>query len=101
MQQGYGGDTFNTAVYLARCGAALGQRALYATALGDDRLSAGLLQRWEAEGIDCSLVRRIPEDVSILSKFWHGAVEKQAKKKAAPEWEAFAKAGIETLEGMK
>jgi 2-dehydro-3-deoxygluconokinase len=60
MQQGYGGDTFNTAVYLARCGEALGQRALYATALGDDRLSAGLLQRWEAEGIDCSLVRRIP-----------------------------------------
>jgi 2-dehydro-3-deoxygluconokinase len=60
MQQGYGGDTFNTAVYLARCGAALGQRALYATALGDDRLSTGLLQRWEAEGVDCSLVRRIP-----------------------------------------
>lgn len=60
MLQGYGGDTFNTAVYLARCGAAVGQRALYATALGDDRLSAGLLARWEAEGIDCSLVRRIP-----------------------------------------
>ncbi len=60
LQQGYGGDTFNTAVYLARCGARFGQRALYATALGDDVLSAGLLARWQAEGIDCSLVRRLP-----------------------------------------
>ncbi|MED5621874.1 sugar kinase [Ideonella sp. BN130291] len=60
LQQGYGGDTFNTAVYLARCGAPLGQQALYATALGDDALSEGLLARWEAEGVDCSLVRRLP-----------------------------------------
>lgn len=47
-----------------------------------------------------TLVRRIPEDVSILSKFWHGTVEKQAKKTGGG-WEAFAKAGVETLEGMK
>lgn len=59
MQQAYGGDTLNTAVYLARCGAAAGIRPYYATALGEDRLSSGLLSRWELEGVDVSLVRRI------------------------------------------
>lgn len=58
MQQGFGGDTLNTAVYLARCGT--GITPFYATALGDDGLSTGLLERWAAEGIDVSLVRRIP-----------------------------------------
>ena len=60
MQQGFGGDTLNTAVYLARCGVAMGIKPYYATALGDDGLSSGLLERWAAEGIDVSLVRRIP-----------------------------------------
>lgn len=60
LQQTYGGDTLNTAVYLARCGAACGLQVGYATAVGDDPLSDGLLQRWAADGLDVSLVRRIP-----------------------------------------
>ncbi len=60
MQQTYGGDTLNTAVYLARCGAAQGLRVDYATALGDDPLSDGLLQRWQADGLGTGLVRRLP-----------------------------------------
>lgn len=60
LQQGYGGDTLNTAVYLARCGRAQGLRVDYATALGDDDLSSGLLQRWQAEGVGTGLVRRLP-----------------------------------------
>lgn len=60
MQQSYGGDTLNTAVYLARCGAAAGIRPFYATGLGEDQLSSGLISRWAAEGVDVSLVRRIP-----------------------------------------
>ncbi len=59
MHQTYGGDTLNTAVYLARCGRSRGIRVSYATALGDDGLSAGLMQRWAAEGIGLGLVRRI------------------------------------------
>lgn len=59
MQQGFGGDTLNTAVYLARCGGGALQ-VDYATALGDDALSTGLLQRWQAEGVGTSLVRRLP-----------------------------------------
>jgi 2-dehydro-3-deoxygluconokinase len=60
LHQGYGGDTFNTAVYLARCGASAGLQVRYATALGDDSLSSGLLERWAAEGLDLGLVRRLP-----------------------------------------
>ena len=70
MTQGFGGDTLNTAVYLARCTrrpdqAGSGTRSgsvqvLYATALGDDALSAGMMQRWAAEGITLELVRRLP-----------------------------------------
>lgn len=56
MQQSYGGDTLNTAVYLSR----LGLDVAYATGLGEDSLSAGLMQRWAAEGIALDLVRRIP-----------------------------------------
>ena len=58
MHQGFGGDTLNTAVYLARCATEL--QVCYATALGDDGLSAGMLQRWQAERLDTSLVQRLP-----------------------------------------
>ena len=59
MHQTFGGDTLNTAVYLARCGAEHGIRASYATALGDDRFSDGMLQRWQAEDIETDLVQRL------------------------------------------
>lgn len=59
MQQGYGGDTLNTAIYLARCGGS-GLQVRYATALGDDPLSDGLAARWAAEGLDTGLLRRLP-----------------------------------------
>lgn len=59
LRQAFGGDTLNTAVYLARCGGP-GLRVHYATALGDDSLSAGMLQRWEAEGVLTGLVQRLP-----------------------------------------
>ena len=48
------GDTFNTAIYLARAGLSVA----YATALGDDPYSASILALAEAEGIDCSLILR-------------------------------------------
>ena len=60
MQQSYGGDTLNTAVYMARLGSRRGLKVDYASALGDDPLSAGMLQRWQAEGIGTGLVRQLP-----------------------------------------
>lgn len=50
----YGGDTFNTAVYLARAGVPTS----YATALGDDPYSAGILALAASEGLVTALVRR-------------------------------------------
>ncbi len=55
---GFGGDTLNTALYLARL---IGPgRVGYVTRLGDDRHSAAMRAAWEAEGIDCSLVETVP-----------------------------------------
>ena len=65
LRQTFGGDTLNTAVYLARCGGSE-LRVHYATALGDDRLSAGMLQRWQAEGVLTGLVQRLPGRVPGL-----------------------------------
>ncbi|MBL8302061.1 MAG: sugar kinase [Ideonella sp.] len=60
MRQTFGGDTLNTAVYLARCGRAQGLTVAYATAVGDDPLSQGLLDRWQAEGLGLQFVQRLP-----------------------------------------
>jgi 2-dehydro-3-deoxygluconokinase len=51
-----GGDTFNTAVYLARAGAPAG----FATALGDDPYSDAIVALAAAEGIDTDLILRVP-----------------------------------------
>lgn len=53
---GFGGDTLNTAVYLARLGVATD----YLTALGDDQYSDRMLAGWRAEGIGTGLVPRLP-----------------------------------------
>lgn len=56
FSQGCGGDTFNTAVYLARHGHDVG----YATALGDDRYSDTIAALAAAEGISTDLMLRVP-----------------------------------------
>ncbi len=56
LRRGYGGDTLNTAVYLARLGVAVD----YVTALGDDAWSDEMLARWREEGIGTRLVYRLP-----------------------------------------
>jgi 2-dehydro-3-deoxygluconokinase len=65
LRQTFGGDTLNTAVYLSRCGGA-DLRVHYATALGDDSLSTGMLERWQAEGLLTGLVQRLPGRVPGL-----------------------------------
>ena len=52
----YGGDTLNTAVYLARLGAGTD----YITALGDDTLSDEMVAGWAAEGVGTARVSRLP-----------------------------------------
>jgi 2-dehydro-3-deoxygluconokinase len=55
FSRGYGGDTLNTAVYLAR----LGVEVDYITALGDDPLSDEMIAGWAAEGVGTSRVARL------------------------------------------
>ena len=59
MQQYFGGDTLNTAVYLARLVKDSGIEVAYATQLGNDAYSQGMLEAWQKEGIDTSLVVRV------------------------------------------
>lgn len=47
-----------------------------------------------------TLLRRLPEDVAILNKFWHGVVEKQGQKHRGP-WRAFAEGGRSALGAVK
>jgi len=53
--RGYGGDTLNTSVYLAR----LGVDVDYITALGHDPMSDEMIVGWAAEGVGTSRVRRL------------------------------------------
>jgi 2-dehydro-3-deoxygluconokinase len=55
FSRGYGGDTLNTAVYLARLGAGVD----YITALGDDPLSDEMVAGWAAEGVGTTRVLRL------------------------------------------
>jgi 2-dehydro-3-deoxygluconokinase len=56
LSESFGGDSLNTAVYLAR----LGVRVDYVTALGDDPWSDEMVRRWQAEGIGTGRVVRVP-----------------------------------------
>ena len=62
MRRSYGGDTLNTAVYLAR----LGIEVDYVTALGDDGWSNEMLEAWRAEGIGTRHVHQLPDQLPGL-----------------------------------
>ncbi|QHF03527.1 sugar kinase [Pseudomonas asturiensis] len=58
LRQSFGGDTLNTAVYLARL---LGSGQVdYVTALGDDSFSDAMCKVWSQEGIGLGKVQRLP-----------------------------------------
>lgn len=58
----WGGDTLNTAVYLARLGAPVA----YLSALGNDRLSRAMRREWAAEGVSVDLVLTRPDRIAGL-----------------------------------
>jgi 2-dehydro-3-deoxygluconokinase len=80
-QLGYGGDTVNTAIHLARAG----HDVAFLTAIGVDPFSQEMKRRWAAEDLDLSLVLTHPdrqaglyaistdEDGERSFTYWRGA----------------------------
>jgi 2-dehydro-3-deoxygluconokinase len=93
---GFGGDTLNTAIYLAR----LGVPVDYVTALGDDPYSERMIEAWKAEAVGTQLVRRVAGrlpglymielDVSGERRFFYW-------RQQAPAREIFGNAGTSDL----
>lgn len=59
LDLGFGGDTLNTAVYLARLLEGRNAEVDYVTALGTDPYSQRMLEAWQAEGISTRHVARL------------------------------------------
>ncbi len=62
LTRSFGGDTLNTALYLAR----LGVPTQYVTAMGVDPFSDEMIAAWEAEGVGTNLIPRVPGSVPGL-----------------------------------
>ncbi|KHT44050.1 sugar kinase [Vibrio sinaloensis] len=58
VQQSFGGDTLNTAVYLSRLTHAHGVNTSYVTGLGKDPFSKEMIEAWQEEHINTELVYR-------------------------------------------
>lgn len=57
-QQTFGGDTLNTAIYMARLAHVFPVQVDYVTALGNDTFSDRMVAFWEQEGVGSDLVLR-------------------------------------------
>lgn len=60
MWQSYGGDSLNTAVYLARISDPKEINVRYVSALGQDKLSQAMRSHWQAEGVNTDWVLTDP-----------------------------------------
>jgi len=70
------GDSFNTAVYLARAGLNVG----FATAVGDDPYSDSIVALALAEGLGADLILRVPGRLPALSLVEHGQSGKSVSR---------------------
>jgi MoxR-like ATPase len=68
---------------------------LHGQFFGAEKLEAYALGR----AVVGTLVRRIPEDVSVLNKVWHSVVEKRAKENKG-EWGPFLEGGKDAMTAM-
>jgi len=60
LEFGFAGDSYNTALYLARLNSSDRLAVDYVTALGDDPYSDAMLAAWRAEGVGTQAVARLP-----------------------------------------
>ncbi len=61
VQQTFGGDTLNTAIYMARLGLSLPVLVDYVTAVGTDSFSDAMIAFWKKELVGSTMVQRICE----------------------------------------
>jgi 2-dehydro-3-deoxygluconokinase len=66
IRQGFGGDSLNMLLYLARLLPQHRGRFFYLTGLGDDPFSAGMLKTWQQEGLCTDLADQIPGELPGL-----------------------------------
>lgn len=59
VQRGFGGDTLNTSVYLARQVSESELAVHYVTALGEDSFSQQMLEAWRQERLHTDLIQRL------------------------------------------
>ncbi|MEX9253521.1 sugar kinase [Pseudenterobacter timonensis] len=59
VSRGFGGDTLNTSVYIARQVAPEALTVNYVTALGTDSFSQQMLEAWQEEQVDTTLIQRM------------------------------------------
>jgi MoxR-like ATPase len=70
---------------------------LHSHFFGAKQLTASALARSMIGG----LVRRVPEDLSVMNKFWHAVVEKHAKENKKDEtWKEFSEGGKSIMADM-
>lgn len=65
---------------------------LHSRYFGATNLEAGAL----AKSLVGTLVRRQPEDISVMNQFWHAVVEKRSQEYKG-EWEAFLEGGKQAM----
>ncbi|WED29410.1 sugar kinase [Vibrio sp. DW001] len=61
LKRAFGGDTLNTALYLTRLTREHSINVSYVTALGNDPFSQDMIDQWNSEGIDTSLILRLED----------------------------------------
>ena len=61
VNRGFGGDTLNTSVYMARQTDASALGVHYVTALGTDTFSQQMLESWQRENVQTDLIQRMAD----------------------------------------
>lgn len=61
VNRGFGGDTLNTSVYIARQTDASALGVHYVTALGTDTFSQQMLESWQRENVQTDLIQRMAD----------------------------------------
>jgi len=61
VNRGFGGDTLNTSVYIARQVSSAELSVNYVTALGTDTFSQQMMDAWQAENVNTDLIQRMSD----------------------------------------